>query len=291
MKRTPISKYAVKETRVRLKHYAKALRHAAKHPDDQEAIHDLRVSIRRVTQSLRTFRGLLDPAPLKRFRGRLRKLMDLCAAVRNCDVALDLLPQVGITGNATMKKTRVEAEKSLHRRLKKERKKPSLSVDTASPPADGDWKLEQSPEDNLRRVLPAQAEEYFAAGWAAISQAASYQTLHQFRLRSKRFRYTLELFEHFYGSEMGRGAKILKELQDRLGAINDCATTIDLLKSDRRVATALSELLRRRRTALQTYARGQFTPQKLDWWKGWLSRPLTRPKSSVASSGSAAHRG
>ena len=90
MKLDPISKYAVKETKLRLKRFSKNLRHAAKHPEDPEAIHDLRVSIRRVAQAFKTFGELLDPAPVKKLRRRLHKIMDLCAAVRNCDVALTL---------------------------------------------------------------------------------------------------------------------------------------------------------------------------------------------------------
>jgi hypothetical protein len=72
---------------------------------------------------------------------------------------------------------------------------------------------------------------------------------------------------------MSQGAEILKELQDRLGAINDCATTLVILGRDRRAVAAMGELLRQRKAVLQTYARGQFGPQKLDWWKRWLAQP------------------
>ena len=277
MKHPPIARYAVKETRICLKHYAKNLRRAAKHPEDAEAIHDLRVSIRRVTQSMRAFRGLLDPAPLRKFRERVHELMDLCAGVRNCDVALDLLQQLGITADAKVEKMRKDAAQRLLKRLKKECGRRRVEVGFNTVPADGAWESDQSIEDNLRRILPGLADEFFAAGRAAISEEASYQTLHKFRLQTKRFRYTLDLFERFYGAQMALGAKILKELQDRLGAINDCATTIDLLKRDRRAVTALSKLLGQRRITLLTYARGQFSEESLAWWKKWLSRPLLRP--------------
>jgi hypothetical protein len=35
----------------------------------------------------------------------------------------------------------------------------------------------------------------------------------------------------------------------------------------------VGQLLRQRRAALQIYARSQFVPQKLDWWKRWLAQP------------------
>jgi hypothetical protein len=75
---------------------------------------------------------------------------------------------------------------------------------------------------------------------------------------------------------MSQGAEILKELQDLLGAINDCATTIVILGRDRRAIAAVSKLLRQRTSVLQTYARSQFAPQKLDWWKHWLAQPAQR---------------
>lgn len=276
MKPGPISKFAVKETKLRLQRYSKNLRHAAKHPADPEAIHDLRVSVRRVVQAFKTFAELLDPAPVKKLRRRLHKVMDLCAAVRNCDVALGLLDQVGITAGATaagLKKTRGEAAEKLHRRLKKERSKRHASPDRRSHPKERDWKLNQSLEANLSRALPALAEEFFASGAVALAAHASYPKLHQFRLQAKRFRYTLELFERFYGSEMASGTEILKELQDRLGAINDCATSIVILGPDRPAMAAVEKLLRQRTAVLRNYARSQFVPQKLDWWERWLAQP------------------
>ena len=276
MKLDPISKYAVKETKLRLKRLSKNLRRAAKHPEDPEAIHDLRVSIRRVVQAFKTFRELLDPTPVKELRRRLHKLMDLCAAVRNCDVALTLLDQVGVTaGNSAsrLKKMRGAAGEKLHRRLRTEQRKHHPAPDVRSHPKERDWKLDQSLDANLSRALPALVEEFFDSGQAAISAHASYQKLHQFRLQAKRFRYTLELFERFYGSEMPQGTEILKQLQDLLGAINDCAMTIVVLGRDRRAVAAVGKLLRQRKAVLQTYARGQFAPKKLDWWKRWLAQP------------------
>jgi CHAD domain-containing protein len=275
----PISKYAVQETKIRLKRCSKNLRHAAKHPEDPEAIHDLRVSIRRVVQAFKTFRELLDPTRVKKLRRRFHKVMDLCAAVRNCDVALTLLDQVGIAKGASvsrLKKTRGEAVEKLHRRLTRERPKHHAAPDPRSHPKDLDWKLDQSVAANLSRVLPALAEEFFDSGNAAISARASYQKLHRFRLQAKRFRYTLELFERFYGAEMSQGAEILKELQDRLGAINDCATTLVILGRDRRAVAAVGRLLRQRKAELPAYARSQFVHPKLDWWKRWLAQAAPR---------------
>jgi CHAD domain-containing protein len=206
--------------------------------------------------------------------------MDLCAAVRNCDVALTLLDQAGVTTGASasrLKKMRGEAAEKLHRFLRKERPKRRAAPHVRSHPKEREWQLDQSLERNLSRILPVLAEEFFASGTAALSAHANYHKLHRFRLQAKRFRYTLELFESFYGTEMPQGAEILKELQDRLGAINDCATTIAILGRDRRAVAALGKLLHQRKAVLREYARSQFVPQKLDWWKRWLSQPARSP--------------
>jgi CHAD domain-containing protein len=275
MKLAPISIYAVAETKLRLNRFSQNLRHAAEHPGDPKAIHDLRVAIRRAVQACKTFRDLLEPVPVKKLRRRLRALMELCAAVRNCDVALLLLEQVGITTGAAvsrLQKTRGDAAKQLLRRLEKERLKRYPAPVARSHPKDRDWKLDQSLDANLSRLLPALAEIFFAAGKAAVSPRASYRELHRFRLRTKRFRYTLELFARFHGTEMAHGVAILKGLQDRLGAINDCVTTIAILGRDRRAAAAVGKLLRQRKARLQTFARSQFVPKKENWWKRWLAQ-------------------
>jgi len=295
MKPPPISKYARRETRTCLRHFKTNLRHASKHSDDPDAIHDLRVSIRRLTQCFRIFRDLLDPTPVKKLRRRLHKIMEHCGDVRNCDIALELLEECGLTAGpsvAKLKTARADAAWKLHRSLKKERRRHHRALSAAAHPPHRAWQIATR--------LPALAADFFQTGGAAVAPGSSYQTLHRFRLRSKRFRYTLERFERFYGSEMARGAKALKGLQDRLGAINDCVTTIDLLRDDPRAVAAIQKLLSELTHAFHTYWRTRFTPPKLAWWQRWLSHPRTEPRApasghvkaaSTASSGTAAHRG
>jgi len=295
MKPPPISKYARNETRTCLRHFKTNLRQAAKHSDDPDAIHDLRVSIRRLTQCFRIFRDLLDPAPVKKLRRRLHKIMEYCGDVRNRDIALELLKECGLTESPSvpkLKTARADAARKLHRSLKKERRRHHRALSAATRPPHRAWQIATR--------LPALAADFFQTGGAAVAPGSSYQTLHRFRLRSKRFRYTLERFEPFYGSEMASGAKALKGLQDHLGAINDCVTTIDLLSDDPRAVAALQKLLDQRTHAFHSYWRSSFTPQKLTWWQRWLSQPHTEPRApasgrikaaSAASSGTATHRG
>jgi CHAD domain-containing protein len=262
MKPPSMSKYARHETRARLDHFKANLRRAAKHSEDPDAIHDLRVSIRRLSQCFRIFR-----APVKKLRRRLHKIMQRCGAVRNCDIALDLLVECGLPASPSvphLKKEREDAARKLHRALKRERRKRHRAA-VATPRAHYHWQIATR--------LPALAEDFFLVGDAAAAPGSNYQALHSFRLRAKRFRYTLELFERFYGSEMATGAHALKGVQDRLGAINDCVTTIDLLSEDPSAIAAVQQRLDQRSRAFQTYWRSHFSLHKRAWWRQWLAQP------------------
>ncbi len=66
------------------------VRHAAKRPDE-EAIHDLRVSIRRLSQCLREFRQFFPRHETKKILRQLGKVMDQAAEMRNRDIAIELM--------------------------------------------------------------------------------------------------------------------------------------------------------------------------------------------------------
>ena len=66
------------------------VRHAAKHPNE-EAIHDLRVSIRRLSQCLREFQPFFPRHETKKILKQLGKVMDLAAEMRNRDIAIELI--------------------------------------------------------------------------------------------------------------------------------------------------------------------------------------------------------
>lgn len=70
------------------------------HANDAETIHDLRVAIRRMTQSLRAFAGVLPKRQSKLVRREAKTLMDLAAEVRSRDIALELFEASGVAGDA-----------------------------------------------------------------------------------------------------------------------------------------------------------------------------------------------
>ena len=63
---------------------------------EADAIHDLRVAIRRLKRCLRVFAQFYPPRSWKPVRRRLAELMDACANVRDRDIAIGLLQQAGV---------------------------------------------------------------------------------------------------------------------------------------------------------------------------------------------------
>src|SRR5215831_13431824 len=61
------------------------------HSHDPEAVHDLRVAIRRLTQALAISKSFLPPRAVKKIRRRTKAIMTLAGAVRDCDIALKLV--------------------------------------------------------------------------------------------------------------------------------------------------------------------------------------------------------
>jgi CHAD domain-containing protein len=91
------------------------------------------------------------------------------------------------------------------------------------------WKNSLGLRDNLQARTPELVSAWFARGRAALNHDVPWAEMHEFRLRTKRFRYTLELLRPAYGPGLERKLKLLKKLQDYLGEINDAVVTAELL--------------------------------------------------------------
>src|SRR5215471_4781145 len=62
----------------------------------EEAIHDLRVAIRRLNRGLQVFSKFFPKRPRKEARSRLHELMDAAGEVRDRDIAAELLKNAGV---------------------------------------------------------------------------------------------------------------------------------------------------------------------------------------------------
>jgi CHAD domain-containing protein len=84
---------------------------------DAGAVHDLRVSVRRLGQCLRVFGQFFPRESGKKFQKRLSAVMDLASAVRDRDIALELLAAARIPSDSALvqvlSQERAGAERSL----------------------------------------------------------------------------------------------------------------------------------------------------------------------------------
>ncbi len=142
------------------------------------------------------------------------------------------------------------------------------------------WDPTRSAADSAAEALPAMAERLFAAGRALAEGKPKLKRLHEFRLQVKQFRYTLELFEPLYEGRLPERLEKLRELQQRLGRVNDCVTTRTLveelseLPGAGRVLKHLDRAQRNRVAAFLRFWREEFDgPGEEQAWIECLRRP------------------
>ena len=206
------------------------------HSRAPEAVHDLRVAIRRFTQALDISKPFLPSRAVKKIRRRIKAIMTLAGAVRDCDIALKLVTfskaKDAATVAAKLRTRRTNAQKVLAASLRQWTAENSVSKWRHV--LEGEAATSKSPSATVeavaRRELPRLAEAFFREGRHAASQEASAKQLHKFRLAAKRFRYSLELFAELYGPVAGDWVEQLRTTQALLGSINDCAVTRRLVE-------------------------------------------------------------
>jgi CHAD domain-containing protein len=145
------------------------------------------------------------------------------------------------------------------------------------------WDSARCAEENASRKLPPLAREYFRAGRALFAAKPAVGAFHKFRLETKRFRYTLELFQPCYGPGLEERLKLLGSIQDLLGEINDCATTHKLLRAQPdRVSKFLERRVALRARTLRGLWRRTFDGSTREsWWTNYLARFARKPRRSL----------
>jgi CHAD domain-containing protein len=140
------------------------------------------------------------------------------------------------------------------------------------------WNDAANAAENTRLKLPVLALAYFRAGRKLAAGVYSAKAYHQFRLKTKRLRYTLEFFRPCYGPGLAMRLAALRKLQDCLGDISDCEAARDLVK------TAPPEERKQAERHLRARIRRRAAQFRRDWqrefdaageerrWRAYLSR-------------------
>lgn len=130
------------------------------------------------------------------------------------------------------------------------------------------WLAHRTPESNVRRQLAPLVRQWFKAGRQAAEPERTADELHQFRLATKRLRYTLELFRPLYGPGLKVRIELLREIQDVLGTANDYRVTAEGLNSRVRREPALQPV----KAKLESRA-AHFRDEFRQMWRQKLALP------------------
>jgi len=198
--------------------------------DDVEKVHQLRVATRRAIAALELYRDWLPRKEVRWLSKRLKKIRRAAGAARDLDVLAEwmrkdldgraggLLAMLADERAAAQPKIMAVADKC--ERENRFRRKMYRMLASVRPrgrvPKTQDVSFHNWAETRLGQA----AESFFAA---MPNQNSDLSALHQFRIRGKQLRYTLELLAVAFGPELReQHYPVVQRLQELLGRINDC---------------------------------------------------------------------
>ena len=195
-----------------------------------DAVHDLRVALRRLLNVLACFEQPLGRTRTRRLRKSARAIMSAGGSVRDRDIALGLAAEAGLEADSqsvcVLQRQRALYEKQLGRLADEPAFRDLAGLwneiadgigwdqDSLSG-AEGEtdkltrtrqakatqnpvWSTMESCTRNARRVLPGMAAGYFALGRSRHGGDPTPNEMHDLRLAGKRLRYHLEVFRDHY---------------------------------------------------------------------------------------------
>lgn len=194
---------------------------------DPDAVHDLRVAIRRLRACLEAFPTVFRVKPAKRLRQKLRCIFRLAGAVRDTDIAAELHQDSKKSKRRALAKARRLHAHRLRRRISKKRAGKLLRRVRAiirrakKDPRDVSVVAGESLSLSLAQVIEQ--------GREAVAAEAPPPVLHRLRIAVKKMRYRAEVFLLLLGPDASGVLDELSDLQTMLGEIQDCETALGLL--------------------------------------------------------------
>jgi CHAD domain-containing protein len=114
-----IEKHVRMQTGLLLRRLALQVNRAAK-SCDADAVHDLRVSIRRLSRCLRVFSRFYPEGSWKKIRRSLKTLMEAAGAVRDMDIAMEFLAEMGMGKASPLVRRLAQSRRTARRELESE---------------------------------------------------------------------------------------------------------------------------------------------------------------------------
>jgi CHAD domain-containing protein len=204
--------------------------------DDEEAVHDLRVGLRRTRTVLEVGRPVLGRFHADEVRRALKEVMDATGALRDEEVLRALVGSLGVT--------HPDAAVWLDSRARREKRLRTALVRAVR---DGTLDRGRSLLEALLafRVNPARDRRLTKFARRAVEQArrgvdrrrgarvTDGEALHRLRIAYKRLRYTAETFEDALPSDLAALAQPAARFQSRLGDLHDADVAIGCVRRAR----------------------------------------------------------
>jgi len=210
------------------------LRHepGARLGQDPEALHDLRVTARRMDATLSLFAPYL-PEGLVRARGKLKTLLRILGTPRDLDIQLGQLTQIS---PQLPEGERPALEPLLHHLESERARARARMLQALDSESTRGWidTLRASVEEpsyapsasslSAAGVMPELVRGRFRKlrkAFRQLNALSSMEEYHAVRARAKKLRYTIEPASVIYGKPAGEMLRALRRLQDRLGTQQD----------------------------------------------------------------------
>lgn len=201
---------------------------------DAEALHDFRVSLRRLRSVLRAFRGYLDHEVPRKLRRSIRDLAQLTNSARDAEVLLDwvaghqdkLAPSQHVGAHWFRRRLQTQRDdgyetsaSAIRRRYPRLERRIRRRLAAAAHNPWGATESRPTFADALADLITAEVASLDSA-LDAIIGPKDRPTVHQARIHAKRVRYLLELITGEFGAAASAVSR-LKKLQDVLGNLHD----------------------------------------------------------------------
>lgn len=238
------------------------------HHDAPEGIHQMRVALRRLRSNLNFYQGIIPKESYTKLHHQLKGLTTVLGTARDWDIVTQYLLEMQLQPDddlfaelsTTITELRMNAYVKVRHRLDSaEYSRLLLAL--------GKWltqrrwrknmemralqSLEQPVDYFANQILPLRYQKLCRQG-EQIAQLNAKQR-HNFRISIKKMAYATRFFSNLYPPTTTRTfAKILSQLQDQLGILNDARTVTTLLNQVSPTTAATRKLLKQHFKQQQT---------------------------------------
>ncbi|MEC5404281.1 CHAD domain-containing protein [Paraburkholderia sp. MPAMCS5] len=210
--------------------------HAVHDDASPEALHKLRVSLRRMRSLWWAFAPLLEKGENTRQRALYKYLATAAGKTRDWDILIELLTQKAAARDMEpkLKEARGEALATSRETLSNADVKHLLREALTSASTEINTAHERMPLSGFasKRVKASEHSLMKRAKRARKAKHSNYAAFHDVRKAGKKLRYLLEFFQPVLSGSHKRTLKRLKQVQKRFGALNDVVASETLLRDN-----------------------------------------------------------